>query len=63
MKKNYYVTVAVNMRIDVLVEAESFGEAKYLAEYEASEADLNEGRYYEYKAVNAEDEDGNEIDY
>lgn len=57
----YTVSVAIDARMDVAVEAESFEEAKTKAQLEAS--DCSNEEWISVKAVNAEDENGNFIDY
>ena len=59
----YYVTFAVDARYTAEVEANSFEEAKKLAEEEFCDADWNEMEYVDHEPVNAEREDGEFIDY
>ncbi len=59
----YNVSVAVDSRIDVEVEASSFEEAKELAEEKAQDMDLNCVTYCEFSAVNATDENERFYDY
>ncbi len=54
----YTVSVAVDSRIDVEVEADSFEEARVKAKDVARDVDLNIVTYCEFEPVNAESEDG-----
>lgn len=59
----YTVSVAIDARIDVEVEADSFEEARSKAEIEAAYDDWNNLSYVSFDAVNAEREDGEFKDY
>ena len=59
----YIVSVAIDGRIDVEVEADSFEKAEYLAILEAGNTDWNRMELVSCKSVNAEDENGTFIDY
>lgn len=59
----YIVNVAIDARIDVEVEADSFEEARSKAEIEAAYDDWNNLSYVSFDAVNAEREDGEFKDY
>ena len=59
----YVVSIAVDGRIDVEVEASSFEEAQSRALDEFANADLTEMEVVGRKAVNAEDVDGNFRDF
>jgi hypothetical protein len=59
----YVVSVAIDGRIDVEVEANSFEEARLLAALEAGNTDWNQMELVSCNAVNAEDENGKFIDY
>ena len=59
----YMVSVAIDGRIDVEVEANSFEEARQLAVYEAGNTDWNMMELVNFNSVNAEDENGTFIDY
>jgi hypothetical protein len=59
----YIVSVAINGRVDVEVEANSFQEAKDKARIEVYEIDSGEIDIIGCDAVNAEDENGKFIDY
>ena len=59
----YIVSVAIDGRIDVEVEANSFEEARQLAVYEAGNTDWNMMELVSCDSVNAEDENGTFIDY
>ena len=59
----YTVSVAIDARIDVEVEADSFEEARSKAEIEAAYDDWNNLNYVSFDAVNAEREDGEFKDY
>lgn len=62
-KRSYTVSVRVDGRIDVTVEAESFAEARRLANLEVGSVDFNRLECIEWDAVNAERDDGKFIDY
>lgn len=59
----YMVSVAIDGRIDVEVEANSFEEARQLAVYEAGNTDWNMMELISCNSVNAEDENGTFVDY
>lgn len=59
----YYVSIAVDGRVEVEVEASSFEEAKEKACEELYEVNLGVLDCIEWSAVNAEDENGNFVDY
>lgn len=59
----YTVSVAIDGRIDVEVEADSFEEAKENARYEFGNCDWNMMELVDAHAVNAEDENGVFVDY
>ena len=59
----YMVSVAIDGRIDVEVEANSFEEAKERAPFEAGQTDWNRMELVEFRVVNAEDENGKFVDY
>lgn len=59
----YIVSVAIDARLEVEVEADSFDEARSKAEIEAAYDDWNNLSYVSFDAVNAEREDGKEMDY
>lgn len=59
----YMVSVAIDGRIDVEVEADSFEKAAYLAILKAGYVDWNRMELVNCKSVNAEDENGTFIDY
>lgn len=59
----YTVSVAIDGRIDVEVEAESFAEAKSKAQFEVGNSDWNTMEMVSCNAVNAEDEARTFIDY
>ena len=59
----YIVSVAIDARIDVEVEADSFEEARSKAKIEAAYDDWNNLSYVSFDAVNAEREDGEFKDY
>ena len=59
----YTVSVAINGRIDVEVEAENFEEAKEKASQEVCEADFGSLECIDWYAVNAEADDGEFQDY
>lgn len=59
----YIVSVAIDGRIDVEVEADSFEEAMQLAVYEAGNTDWNMMELVSCNSVNATDENGTFIDY
>lgn len=59
----YLVSVAVDGRINVEVEADNFEEARRFAEYEASNTDWNMMELVDFHSVNAEDENGTFTDY
>ena len=59
----YIVSVAIEGRIDVEVEAESFEQARNLAVWEAGMTNWNMMELVSCKSVNAEDENGEFIDY
>ena len=59
----YVVSIAVDGRIDVEVEANSFEEAQGKALNKFADADLSEMEVRGRKAVNAEDNDGNFRDF
>lgn len=59
----YYVSIAVDGRVSVVVDAVDPAEAKYLAYDAFLDTNLGEVDVVGYKAVNAEDEQGNLTDY
>lgn len=59
----YRVSMAVNGRIDVDVDADNFEEAKEKAKIEATFVDMSNMEVVGMTAVNAEDEYGEERDY
>ena len=59
----YIVSVAVNGRVDVEVDAENFEEAKEKACQEVCDIDFNRLEFIEWEAVNAENENGVFKDY
>lgn len=59
----YMVSVAIDGRIDVEVEADSFEKAEYLAILELGNANWDNMELVGCKSVNAEDENGTFIDY
>ena len=59
----YYVSIAVDGRIEVEVEADNFDEAKEKACIDFYDADLRNLDCIEWHAVNAEDENGEFVDY
>ena len=59
----YIVSVAIDGRIDVEVEADSFEKAEYLAILELGNANWSTMELVGCKSVNAEDENGTFIDY
>lgn len=59
----YTVSVAIDGRIDVEVEANNFEEAKELAKYAIEDCDLDTMEFVGCKPVNAEDENGMFMDY
>ena len=59
----YTVSIAVDGRVDVAVEANSFDEAKQKACMEVCDIDFGELESIDWYAVNAEDENGNFKDY
>ena len=59
----YTVSIAVDGRIDVEVEADSFEDAKTKACAEVCGVDFGNLEWIEWHAVNAEDENGERKDY
>lgn len=59
----YVVSVAIDGRIDVEVDADSFEEAKDKAVLQAGDSDWNRIELVSCNPVNAEDENGNFKDY
>lgn len=59
----YIVSVAIDGRIDVEIDANSFEEARQLAVYEVGNADWNMMELVSCNSVNAEDENGKFVDY
>lgn len=59
----YIVSVAIDGRIDVEVEADSFEQAEYKAILEAGNTNWNMMELVSCKSVNAEDENGKFVDY
>lgn len=59
----YIVNVAIDGRIDVEVEANSFEEAQWKAVFEAGNTDWNRMELVSCNSVNAEDENGEFVDY
>lgn len=59
----YTVSIAVDGRIDVEIEAESFEDAKEKALLEVCDSDLDSMEFIGTQAVNAEDENGIFKDY
>ena len=59
----YIVSVAIDGRIDVEVEADSFKAAKYKAVLQAGDTDWNRMELVNCNPVNATDENGTFKDY
>ena len=59
----YEVSVAVEGKVTVVVETDSFEEAKIIAYNEVCNIDFGELEDIDWKVVNAEDQDGNFVDY
>lgn len=59
----YTVSIAIDGRLDVEVEAESFEEAKAIACDDLYDEDFGSLECIDWHAVNAEDENGNFVDY
>lgn len=59
----YTVSIAIDGRLDVRVLADDFKEAKDKALMELMDADLRELDIIGYAAVNAENDEGDFIDY
>jgi len=59
----YIVSIAVDGRTDVEVEADSIREAREKALFAAADADFNAIDFITLSAVNVTDEEGNLIDY
>lgn len=59
----YIVSVAIDGRLDVEVEADNFEAAKENARYEFGNYDWNMMELVNVHAVNAEDENGIFVDY
>lgn len=59
----YIVSVAIDGRMDVEVEADSIHEAREKALFAAADADFNAIDVITLSAVNVTDEEGNLIDY
>ena len=59
----YMVSVAIDGRIDVEVEADSFEQAKNKAIFEAGNTNWNMMELINIHSVNAEDENGKFVDY
>ena len=59
----YIVSVKIDGRLDVEVNADSFEQARYMAELEAGNCDWNRIEAVDIESVNAEDETGTFIDY
>lgn len=59
----YIVSIAIDGRIDVEVDADNFAEAKSKAQFEVGNCDWNMMELVSCNAVNAEDEAGTFIDY
>jgi len=59
----YIVSIAVDGRLSVEVEAENFEEARHNAVNSAGDCDFNSMDYISLDAVNAEREDGMFKDY
>ena len=59
----YIVSIAVNGRLSVEVEANSFEEAHDLAIDEVCDINMGELECIDWSAVNAEDESGKFVDY
>ena len=59
----YEVSVAVEGRVTVVVETDSFEEAKNIAYNEVCDIDFGKLEDIDWQVVNAEDEDGNFVDY
>ena len=57
------VSIAVDGRVDVTVEAESFEDTKEKTAAKVFEMDFGELESIDWHAVNAEDENGNFKDY
>lgn len=59
----YFVSVAIDGRIDVEVEADSLEDAKHKATLEVGNTDWNRMELVSCNPVNAEDENGKFVDY
>lgn len=59
----YTVSIAIDGRIDVQVEADSFEEAELVALGEVCYCDISTMKFINTDAVYAEDENGNCFDY
>lgn len=59
----YTVSIAIDGRVDVEVEANNFEEAKTKACAEIPDIDFGKLECVSWAAVNAEDENGNFVDY
>lgn len=59
----FIVSVAIDARIDVPVEANNFEEAREKAQFEVMDVNFNNAECIELTPVNAEDENGVFIDY
>ena len=59
----YFVTLAVDGRIEVEVDAENFNDAKEKAYSKVRDIDLGSLRDTDWTAVNAENENGEFLDY
>ena len=59
----YIVSVAIDGRIDVEVEVDSFEQAEYKAILELGNMDFNMMELVGCKSINAEDENGTFVDY
>ena len=59
----YYVSIAVDGRVCIEVEADNFNEARDKANDTLCEINLGQLECIEWHAVNAEDENGKFVDY
>ena len=59
----YVVSIAINGRLDVEVDANSFEEAKQIACGDIYDEDFGNLECIDWHAVNAEDENGKFVDY
>lgn len=61
--RKYFISVKVDTRVDVEVEANSFEEAFSLAEDKARDKGLQDAEWVDVEPVHAERDDGREADY